>query len=55
MKFLRFRVYKALTGFGLRSRYMLSTGYGLRWAPSKVTAIKHLTEDRLCQAWRVPF
>jgi len=24
-------------------------------APSNVTAIKHLSEDRLCQAWRVPF
>jgi hypothetical protein len=31
------------------------TGYRLRSAPSNVTAIKHFSEDRLCQAWRVPF
>jgi hypothetical protein len=33
----------------------LRTGYRLRTAPSNVTAIKHFSEDRLCQAWRVPF
>jgi hypothetical protein len=27
----------------------------LRCAPSKVTAMRQFAEERLCQAWRVPF
>lgn len=34
---------------------MLGTDYGLRSAPTIATEITHFSEDRLCQAWRVPF
>jgi hypothetical protein len=29
--------------------------YGLRWAPRIATEMTHFSEERLCQAWRVPF
>lgn len=34
---------------------MLGMDYGLRSAPTIATEITHFSEDRLCQAWRVPF
>jgi hypothetical protein len=34
---------------------MLGMDYDLRSAPTIATEITHFSEDRLCQAWRVPF
>jgi len=33
----------------------LGMDYGLRSAPTIATEITHFSDDRLCQAWRVPF
>jgi hypothetical protein len=37
------------------SRKKSAAGLYLRCAPSNVTAMRQFAEERLCQAWRVPF
>jgi hypothetical protein len=51
--------YSAYVGEVARARRGRSDGSAaqdyLRCAPSNVTAMRQFAEERLCQAWRVPF